>query len=225
MKFTWRTEWPLLLLLALMFAIAAMGWVHFPDRVPVHWGTNGEVDRYGGKFEGTFLIPIVGAVIYLLFLALPRIDPARANYARFAGAYTVLRFTLLLFLLVVEFVVHLATGGNRVPMETLIPIFVGGLFIVMGGVLRRIHPNWFVGIRTPWTLSSKRSWTETHRVGGWVFGISGVVLIVAGIVHSTAVLIAALVLIGAGMLGTVAYSYFVWRDDPDRVRAGTLPAE
>jgi len=137
----------------------------------------------------------------------------------------VLRFTLLLFLLVVEFVVHLATGGNRVPMETLIPIFVGGLFIVMGGVLRRIHPNWFVGIRTPWTLSSKRSWTETHRLGGWVFGISGVVLIVAGIVHSTAVLIAALVLIGAGMLGTVAYSYFVWRDDPDRVRAGTLPAE
>ncbi len=209
-----------------MFLIAAITWVHAPDRVPTHWGANGEVNGYGGKFEGILLIPLVAVAIYLLFLLIPKIDPARANYARFAGAYTVLRFTLLLFLTLIYFVVHLAIRGNRVPIETLIPLFVGGLFLVTGGVLRRLHPNWFVGIRTPWTLSSKRAWAETHRVGGWVFTAAGFVLILAGALRSTAVLIAAIALTGVGMLGTVVYSYFVWRDDPDRTPPpGTLHAD
>src|SRR2546427_7253932 len=217
MKFTWRTEWPLWLLLALMFLIAAITWVHAPDRVPTHWGANGEVNGYGGKFEGILLVPLVAVVIYLLFLLLPKIDPARENYARFAGAYPTLRFTVLLFLTLVSFVVHLAIRGHRVPIETLIPVFVGGMFLVLGGVLRRVHPNWFVGIRTPWTLSSKRAWTKTHQVGGWVFSAGGVLLIVAGILHSSTAMIAMIVLVGAGMLGTVVYSYIVWRDDPDRI--------
>jgi len=218
MKFSWRTEWPLWALLLLLFSMAAVGWMHGPDRVPLQWGTHGEVARYGGKFEGVVLIPIIGLAIYLLFLLLPKIDPAGENYARFAGAYTVLRFTVLLFLTVVYALVHLSMR-NRIDMSTLIPNFVGGLFLILGMVLRRLHPNWFVGIRTPWTLTSRRSWTQTHRVGGWVFSVAGLLMILAGILHSAVATLVVIVVIGVGILGTVVYSYFVWRGDPDRIQS------
>jgi len=226
MKFTWRTEWPLWVLLVAMFALAAITWPHAPDRIPVHWGLNGAVDRYGGKFEGLLLVPLIGLAIYLLFLVLPRLDPGRANYAQFAGAYTLLRFSILVVLALVDGVIHLWIRGVRPSMSTLIPGFVGAMFVAIGSVLGKIRPNWFVGIRTPWTLSSKLAWTKTHRVGGWVFMAAGLLLILAGALNSTAALIVAVALTGVGVLGTVVYSYVLWRGDPDRVPpAGTLPAD
>jgi len=226
MKFTWRTEWPLWVLLLAMFALAAITWPHAPDRIPVHWGLNGSVDRFGGKFEGLLLVPLIGLAIYLLFLVLPRLDPGRANYAQFAGAYTLLRFSILVVLALVDGVIHLWIRGVRPSMSTLIPVFVGAMFVAIGSVLGKIRPNWFVGIRTPWTLSSKVAWTKTHRVGGWVFMAAGLLLILAGALDSTTALIVAVALTGAGVLGTVVYSYVLWRGDPDRVPpAGTLPAD
>jgi len=226
MRFSWRTEWPLWALLLAMFAMAAITWPHAPDRIPVHWGLNGDVNRYGGKFEGLLLIPIIALAVYLLFLVLPRLDPGRANYAQFAGAYTLLRFSILMVLALVDGVIHLWIRGIHTPMSTLIPMFVGAMFVVIGSVLGKIRPNWFVGIRTPWTLSSKLSWTKTHRVGGWVFVTAGLLLFLAGAVHSTPALIGAIAATGAGVLGTIVYSYVLWRGDPDRVPpAGTLPAD
>jgi len=226
MKLTWRTEWPFWALLVAMFTIAAITWQHAPGRIPTHWGANGEVNGYGGKFEGLLLIPLVSLAIYLLFLFLPRIDPARANYAHFAGAYNVIRFTVLLFLALLYGVMHLWIRGHRTPMEAIAPMFTGGLFVVMGTVMGRLRPNWFVGIRTPWTLSSRLSWAKTHRVAGWVFTVVGLLLVTAGALRSTRFLIVTIALMGVGILGTFAYSYFVWRDDPDRDSlGGKLPAD
>ena len=83
MKISWRTEWPMWLLLIGMFALAAASWGATPDRVPVHWGLNGSPDRWGGKFEGLMLMPLIALGIYLIMLFIPRIDPGRANYANF----------------------------------------------------------------------------------------------------------------------------------------------
>ena len=226
MKFTWRTEWPFWALLAGMFALAALTWQQAPGRIPTHWGVNGEVNGYGGKFEGLLLIPLVSLAIYLLFLFIPRIDPARANYAQFAGAYNVFRFTIVLFLALMYGIIHLWIRGHRTPIETIAPMLVGGLLVVMGRVMGRLRPNWFVGIRTPWTLSSRRAWTKTHRVAGWVFTVVGLLFILAGAFHSTRFLIITIALMGVGILGTIACSYFVWRDDPDRdLLGGKLRAD
>ena len=181
MKVSWRTEWPLWVVLAGMFVLAAITWPHAPDRIPVHWGLNGEVNGYGGKFEGLLLLPLLAAGSYLLFLVLPNFDPGRANYAQFAGAYTMLRFAIVLVLALVDGVILLWIGGHRLSVATFIPMLVGGLFLVMGSVLGKIRPNWFVGIRTPWTLSSKLAWTKTHRLGGWVFMLAGLLFLAAGI--------------------------------------------
>jgi hypothetical protein len=95
MKVSWRTEIPFWLLILAMFALALSAWPGAPDSLPVHWGVDGHVDRYGSKFEGLLLFPLITVALYLMMLALPNIDPGRLNYARFAGAYMLLRLGVI----------------------------------------------------------------------------------------------------------------------------------
>jgi uncharacterized membrane protein len=226
MKYTWRTEWPLWILLAAMFLAAAVAWPTAPDRIPIHWDIHGDVNGYGGRFEGLLLIPVIALGIYLLFLILPKLDPLHRNYAQFAGAFTLFRFSILLFLAVIEGIIHLWMRGRTVPIPVLLPIMVGALFLVLGVVLGKLQPNWFMGIRTPWTLMSRRSWTKTHEAARWIFWIAGVTLIVGGFLASAKILIGTIVFLAVGILTLVVYSYLLWRDDPERVTpASSLHAD
>jgi uncharacterized membrane protein len=224
MKVSWRSELPLLLLLAGMFVLAAVTWSTAPAQIPVHWGLNGDVDRYGGRLEGLLMPPSLAVFVYVLMLFLPMVDPGRANYARFAGAYYAIRVSVLAVIALIYGVIHLTIRGYPIDMPRTVGLLVGGIFFVLGNLLGKIRPNWFVGVRTPWTLSSKLSWTHTHRVAGWVFIVGGIVVMAAGIFQTRFAAWAAFVVMGGGIVGTVIYSYLVWRRDPDRVPpAGTLP--
>ena len=98
MKFKWQTELPQLLLLAGMFILAAATWSAAPERIPVHWSFAGQIDSYGGRFEGLLAIPLLSLGMYLLFWIIPLIDPGRANYQRFAGAYTTIRMAIIILM-------------------------------------------------------------------------------------------------------------------------------
>lgn len=225
MKLNWKTELPLLVLIAGLFLAALLLSSNAPERFPVHWGVNGQVDRYGGRFEGLWLDPIMALALYGLMLLLPRLDPGRRNYERFAGAYYTIRAAVIAMLAILYVVMQLSARGVPVDMPRFVGLTIGGMIFVMGNVLGKLRPNWFFGVRTPWTLSSKRSWTKTHRLAGWIFVFGGVALMIAGAVHTAAAMITAFALFMAGVLATVVYSYVVWRSDPDRVPpAGTLPS-
>lgn len=225
MRFRWQAEWPLWLLLGCMFALAALSWHAVPDRIPVHWGISGRPDRWGGRFEGLLLLPLVGLLTYLVLLLAPRIDPGRANYASFAGAYGTVRLVVLLSMLALQVVMVLAARGHSVDVATLVPLIVGAMFVVLGNLFGKLRPNWFIGIRTPWTLSSKRSWDRTHHAGGWLFILFGFLLMSTALARTTWVIITVIGVIAAGVLGLVVYSYVEWRRDPDKTPpAGTLPA-
>lgn len=225
MKVNWKAEIPLLALIAGMWVAAALIWPSAPERLPVHWGSSGEVDRYGGRAEGLLLFPAIGVVIYLLMLLLPRFDPGRLNYPRFAGAYYTIRASVLALMALMYAVVLLSARGVPIEMPRFIGLAIGAMIFVMGNVLGKLRPNWFVGLRTPWTLSSKRSWTKTHRLGGWVSVAGGIALMGAGVVGTPAAMNVAFGILVAGLVVTTVYSYFVWRSDPDRIPpAGTLPA-
>ena len=225
MKLKWRRELAMWVLLAGMFTLAAITWSRAPDRIPVHWNLHQQVDRYGGRFEGLLGVPLVALGLYALMLLVPRIDPGRANYPGFWGAFTTLRLALVVFMAAIYGVMHLWMCGIEVRMNTVMPLLMGALFVVVGNLLGKLRPNWFVGIRTPWTLSSKDAWVRAHRAGGWVFIAGGLAFMVAGVVHTPWVLWTAIAAFAGGLLAVVAYSYFVWRADPDKVPpAGTLPA-
>lgn len=225
MRLTWRTELPLLLLLGAMFVAAALTWPSAPDRIPVHWGFSGEPDRYGGRFEGVVVPPLIALGVYLAMIVLPRIDPGRANYANFPGAYTAIRYAVLGMIAAFYGVAQLAIHGAAVDLPRLGMAAIGVAFLIMGNVMGKLRPNWFVGIRTPWTLASKESWVKTHRLGGWVFIVAGLAMIVSGWVRVTWLTTTALVGFGAASLLLIGYSYFIWRADPDKTPpAGTSPA-
>lgn len=225
MRFSWRSDWPHLLLIATMFALGAASWSGAPDRIPMHWNLAGHPDRYGGRFEGLFAIPLLALGIYLLMRFFPRIDPGRANYDAFAHAYATVRLAVLTLMAALYGLIQLAIRGHEVRMSAAVPLLVGGLFVVIGNVMGKLRPNWFIGIRTPWTLSSKLAWTRTHRVGGRLFIVLGLLFMGFAVTQSPWLLWALAVAGGGGVVGLVAYSYVLWRRDPDKTPpAGTLPA-
>ncbi len=223
MRLTWKTELPQLMLIAGMFVLATVYWSSAPEQIPVHWDISGRVDRYGGKFEGLLLLPLLALGLYLLLLFLPRIDPRRSNYARFRNAYLTVRVAILVFIALIYGFMLLWLGGIRLNPSVVVPAMIGVLFVALGIPMGKIRPNWFVGIRTPWTLTSELSWRKTHRLGRWVFILAGVVFLASslasalGASSTTTIPWIGLVLLLAAVLFLVVYSYFVWRVDPERV--------
>jgi uncharacterized membrane protein len=226
MKADWRTEAPQWAILAAMFALALVSWTNAPDRIPVHWNVTGDIDRSAGSSR-LLALPLVALGLSSLLRFLPRIDPGRANYPRFATAYTIIRIVMLLVLAGAYSLVHLWIRGRPVDVGVVAPMMIGLLFVVLGSLMGKLRPNWFVGIRTPWTLSSKIAWVRTHRIGGWLFLLLGATTLVAAPLLGPRATTWQLVG-GAAAIGvwSMIYSYLVWRTDPHKVApAGTLPAD
>jgi uncharacterized membrane protein len=224
MKRTWRTEVVQLLPIAAMFLTGVLCWPHVSDQLPVHWNLQGQVDRYGGKFEGLLLLPLVVLGLYGVLRVVPAFDPGKENYRTFLRAYDAIRLTVTLFMGAIYAVGVLTALGYHVDMTTVIGLAMGGLFIVLGNVMGKIRPNWFVGVRTPWTLSSKLSWTKTHRLAGWLFILMGLMSIGWGLTRSPWAF-GAMIAVDVACVGTLfVYSYLVYRKDPARISpADTRP--
>lgn len=225
MKLDWRREWPQWVLIAAMFALAAIMWNRTPDTVPIHWDAAGNVNGYGGKFESLLLDPIISVGVYLLMIALPWIDPGRANYANFSSAYDTIRVSVIALQAAVYLLILLAIHGSGVNIGVVVPMSVGVVMIAIGNVMPKLRPNWFVGIRTPWTLSSKTSWDRTHRFGGRLFVAMGLVLMVGVLLPPelrVAVWVPAVVIL---LIGIYVFSYVAWRGATDKVPpSGTTAA-
>jgi uncharacterized membrane protein len=147
------------------------------ERVAIHWGLSGEADGYGSKFLGLFLAPIVSALILPLFLVLPRIDPSR-GIQRFRGGYDWFVLGFVAFMAYVHGVTLAWNLGLRLDMMRMLAPALGAMFYGIGALMGRSRLNWFVGIRTPWTLSNERVWDATHELGGRLFKACGVLAVV-----------------------------------------------
>jgi uncharacterized membrane protein len=202
-----------------MLAISAWAWGRIPDdaQIPIHWGINGTADGYGPKWLGLLLTPALGLVLGGVFLVIPRLDPRRDHLVDSSSAWVAITGSLMLLLVVVHGAVIAAVLGATFDMGRVIGVGIGFLFAVIGNFLGKTRSNWFMGIRTPWTMSSERSWTKTHRLGGRLFLVVGLVSIALGLFSSAQVVFFALLPgIAVAALVPIVYSYFVWRDDPDR---------
>jgi uncharacterized membrane protein len=226
MKLSWRTELPPLLVIAAMFAASAWAWQQLPERIPVHWNLQGEVDGWGGKFTGLLLLPIAVVGINLLMMLVPFCDPGRENYRNFAKAFNVIRIVFVLYMSLIHGATLTAAFGHSVNMTTVTFLAIGVLFVVLGNLMGKIRPNWFVGVRTPWTLSSKLSWNKTHRLSAWLFILMGLLFIIAAIVPTTPVLVIVFTIDALCLAWLIVYSYIVYRSDPHRIPpAGVSPEE
>jgi len=204
---------------AAMLILSAWAWLEIPEgaEIPVHWGPSGEADAVGPKWLGLLGLPLVAIGVLAVLVFIPRIEPRREHLERSSTAYTAIGIAVLGLMAVIHVFAVLAALGSKANIAPVAGTAVGVLFIVIGNFLGRTRSNWFFGIRTPWTLSSERAWTRTHRLGGYLFIALGGVMLVAVFLLPPAAFIW-IVLIGVfGLVGVLfGYSYLVWRGDPDR---------
>jgi uncharacterized membrane protein len=200
-------------IVAAAWAFSLAVYSRLPFRVPTHWGLDGQVDGWSSRPAGAFFMPAVMVGIWALLTFLPRIDPRRENYAKFRGTYDAIVASVLVVMLLIHITALSAALGYDIPIARVIPFAVGGLFIVIGNLLPRARPNWFVGIRTPWTLSSDRVWERTHRLGGLMLVITGIALVIAGLIPGPVSLAFAIAIGFVTTAATLIYSYVAWRQE------------
>ncbi len=170
-----KTELAALEIVLLSFAIAVCLYPTMPDRLASHWNAQGQVDGYMDKGWGLFLMPVISVVLLLLFLAIPKIDPLKANIAKFRKTFDIFVVLVMLFLLYLFILTILWNSGVVFDMVlALIPAFAG-LFYYCGILTENAKRNWFIGIRTPWTISNDAVWDRTHRLGGKLFKLSALI--------------------------------------------------
>jgi uncharacterized membrane protein len=206
---------PLVIIFAvLVFTAAVYG--RLPERMPIHWNASGEVDGYGSRFWASFGLPAFLLLIWGILRLLPHIDPRRANIEKFRETYE----ELIIAVIAVTSLIHVATVGAAlgwpISISRVIPVAVGILFVVLGNLFPRFRSNWFIGIRTPWTLSSDQVWTRTHRFGGYMMVAVGILLIIAGAMGSSSWLAVAIGGAMAMVFGVFLYSYLLWRSERRR---------
>jgi len=200
------------LVVALTLAITIISYPALPDQIPSHWNISGEVDGFLAKPLGVLMVPLMMVTLTALLFLLPRVDPLRENYAKFQRQYDGFILVFAAFFFIVQLQIVLWGLGYPISPTLLFPLIIGALFIYLGSLLEHAEQNWFVGIRTPWTLSSERVWKKTHARGGILFKIAGIIAIV-GALFGRYSLWFVLVPVFAVSVYLVIYSYLEFRND------------
>jgi len=201
--------------LIIIASLAAACYVYplLPEKVASHWNIAGEVDGYMGKFWGVFLLPIISALFAGLFFVLPKIDPLRKNIDGFRREYNLFFVSVVLFLVYMYILTLIWNLGVLFEMGRFVTFGIGFLFILMGYILPRTKRNWFLGIRTPWSLSSDTVWQKTHAVGGKLFIVTGIAAVISSLAFPEQSLFVIVGFAVVSVLWLFVYSYLTYRKE------------
>jgi uncharacterized membrane protein len=194
------------------FVVGFYLYPQMPNELASHWNAAGEADGTSSKFTGLFAIPIISLILLLLFLFIPRIDPKRENIKKFERYYDAMILVMIVFFLYVYILSIWWNLGNRFDFGlALLPAFTI-LFWFIGLMLERAKMNWFVGIRTPWTLSSEKVWNKTHKVGARLFKLAALITLLGLVFREQAILLVIIPVIVFAIY-LIIYSYLVFRKE------------
>lgn len=212
---TTKTTSIIVLTLIVIAVIAgALLWNQLPEQMASHWNVNDQVDGYMSKFWGVFLMPLVVLGMFGLFIALPNMDPLKANIAQFRGAFNLFIVLITVFMLYIHgLTLAWSLGYQDFKISSAMLPFMGILFIFIGYLLRQAKRNFFIGIRTPWTLSSDTVWDKTHQLGSILFIISGVLALAGSFFGGMTAFWLLFVPLMGSTLFLVIYSYVLYRNE------------
>ncbi|HEY0839683.1 MAG TPA: SdpI family protein [Vulgatibacter sp.] len=193
----------------LSFGVAAALYGRLPESVPTHWNASGVADGFTPKPWGAFLMPLTMLGIWVLLLVLPRISPRGFRFDRFRGTWEILLAAIMAFFFLLTVLVLLAGTGAPLPMDRAIQAAAGLLFVVMGNFMGKVTKNFFVGVRTPWTLANDEVWLRTNRLAGKLFVLAGIVIFVSGLLGGGVPVLVGAAIVAAGI--PAVYSYVIYR--------------
>ncbi len=173
------------MVIVIQFIVAVYGYIVLPDIVPIHWGANGQPDGFGPKWVATFLYPLMSIGIYVLIRGLMAASPSLGGRDMTAANLKLAKLILagiLLFMLVVQLTTTAASMGIGFNISLVSTLATSVLFIFLGNYLGKVQRNFWIGIRTPWTITNAVVWERTHRLGGWLFVAVGLIGIVCSFI-------------------------------------------
>lgn len=201
-----------LLVIFVSFAIAFYYYPQMPNMMASHWGFKGEVNGYMSKFWGLFLMPILSLALFVLFLLIPQIDPLKANVAKFQKYFDGFILVFELFFVYIYLLTIFWNLGSRFDMIAALMPALAILFYYLGIMIGKAERNFFIGIRTPWTLSSDSVWNKTHQLGGKLFKAVAVITALGFFFPPYAFILMFVPIIGVSVYLTV-YSYVEFKKE------------
>jgi uncharacterized membrane protein len=209
---TRNTLFSILALAALMVGIGVYSYPRMPEVVAVHWNSQGAANGYGSRFQGAFLLPIIMLGVAALLLFIPEIDPLKANIEKFRKDFNAFMLAFALFFFYLYTLTTMLNLGFQFGLNQFLLPGMGIFIYACGVLLGKARRNYFIGIRTPWTLSSDTVWAKTHVLGGVLFKLSGVISVLGILAPKLAILFLVVPLMAASAI-TIAYSYIVFRQE------------
>jgi uncharacterized membrane protein len=202
---------PLIILIAII-SIAFYASSRLPDKVPIHWNAAGEIDNYGPKSIAIWLIPGIFLIFAIFSFILPAMDVFSENIKKFYNYYFAMKVLLGIFFLYIYIATLLPNFGYVFNMSYTILSAVIILFFFLGVITRHVKRNYFIGIRTPWTLASEKVWEKTHDIGGWLFMIMAILLLIGMFVlKPTTVYLIFMIMLVFMILFVMFYSYYLYK--------------
>lgn len=208
-----KKELPLIGIVLLPFLYLMYVWNQLPEQVPLHYNLKGEVDRYGDKSELVMIPILLPLLIYLIFLAVPYIDPKK-QIQKMGNKYDTLKWILTAFMSALALFIIYTAKNQTLTNPNIIFLIIGLLYLIFGNYFKTIKANYFIGIRTPWTLESESIWKETHKLSGKVWFVGGLLVIVCSLLLNKE--INAKVFLGITIiivLIPIVYSYVLYRKE------------
>lgn len=208
-----KKELPLIIIVLLPFVYLAYIWNQLPNSVPVHWNIKGEIDRYGEKTE-LLLIPILlTLLVYSIFLIIPLIDP-KNKLNKMGNKLQTLKFLVTTLMSILSlYALYLVKNQSLIDNNHIV-LFLGVLYVILGNYSKTIKANYFLGIRTPWTIENETVWKKTHKLGGKMLFFGGVIIIVMSLVldqHLNFVIFG--VITGLISILSILYSFIIYRKE------------
>ncbi|MGH4118136.1 SdpI family protein [Clostridium sp.] len=210
---TIKKDWFIIAIIALTFMVTIYLYPSLPSKIPSHWNSEGQIDGYLGRFLGAFLIPLMNLGFYFMFIFLPYLDPKKANYAKFSGAYKLLRYSFHILFACIQIIILLVALGHPVNVTMLIGIGTSLLLVLIGNVMGKFKHNYFVGIKTPWTLANEEVWTKTHRMAAPLWVVGGIISAVFAILFEgkSSYSIALVIIISVISIVPIVYSFVIFK--------------
>lgn len=178
-----KQEIPSLVLILLPFIYLGLVWSQLAESVPIHWNVAGEIDRYGSKYILLAIPFLLPGLVYVIFTLMQQFGP-KEKLDKMGKKFASLKFLLTLFMSALALLIIHSSKTSSFGQPTFILVILGLLFATFGNYFRTIQPNYFIGIRTPWTLKDENVWKSTHKLAGILWFIGGIFIVILALIST-----------------------------------------
>lgn len=205
-----------LLLLKFGILIAMIAWAllvydKLPDSMPTHRNFEGKADAYWPKNYAIYTIPWITLIMIILFPVLSRLDPKKENYEKFSKYWEIMQFTIIWFFAYLQFVTLYISLNPEKSINFFMLLGLWVLFILLGNYMWKIRRNYFIWVKTPWTLENDEVWNKTSRLSWWIFVLSWIVFVIQAFVMKY-IVATFIISISACILFPFIYSYIIFKN-------------